>query len=333
MAPSARPPRHPSRSRCRTGSGPSPPPTVSSWSRVRGRFAFASLRCCPAVPIPRESRWQAEGIVRADPRRMLAGLLVAAAATGAIACLTPVDPAAAPVASVRVTFDGASTSDTIPVRGTARAHAAASARQGYDVGRSDFTFASSNESVATVEGSGVVRAVGPGTAVIRATLPEGTAGEGRVVVVPTAVEYTITVGNAPGAMAFSPDYTRLYVTIAPDSLATVDALGYFRMSAVALGIPGWRVAATAAAIYVTHPSSDQLSVIPTTTTGVARKLSLGSSVSGVAATAEHAFVALRGGRRLAIIEGESEVASVPVSGEPHEIAAARDGRRVFATVD
>ena len=265
-------------------------------------------------------------------RRIVCGVALALT-TGAVACLTPVDPSDARVASVRVTFDGANTSDTISVRGTTRARAAAIARQGYDLGRSDFTFSSSNEAVASVEPTGVVRAVGPGIAVIRAALPDGTAGEGRVIVVPSTVEYTIPVGRAPGAMAFSPDYARLYVTIGPDSLAIVDALGYFRMSAVALGVPGWRVAATAAAIYVTHPSSDQLSVIPTTTTAVARKLSLGSSVSGVAATAEHAFVALRGGRRLAIVEGESEVASIPVSGEPHEVAVARDGRRVFATVD
>lgn len=268
----------------------------------------------------------------ADARRVVRRVWLIAA-IGIIGCLTPVDPSDAPVGSVQVTFDGTNTSDTIQVRGTTRARAAAIARQGYDLGRTDFIFASSNDAVATVEPSGVVRAVAPGTAVVRATLPDGTAGEGTVIVVPSTVEYTIVVGDAPGAMAFSPDYTRLYVTIASDSLAIVDALGYFRMSAVRLGAPGARVAATAEAVYVTHPGLDSVSVIATTTTPAVRRISLGRSPTGVAATAQRAFVALRAERRVAIVEGDHEVASIPVGADPVEVAAARDGRRVFATLE
>src|SRR3989337_1987136 len=132
------------------------------------------------------------------------------------------------------------------------ARAAAIGSRGYDVGRTDFRYSSSNEAVAVVDAAGVVRGVSPGTVTVRATLPDGTTGEGSVVVVPSTVEYTIPVGRSPGAMAFSPDYTRLYVTIAPDSLAIVDALGYFRLSALRLGFSGSGVAATAEGVYVTH---------------------------------------------------------------------------------
>jgi len=252
---------------------------------------------------------------------------------GIAGCLDPVDPGAAAVATIQVRFDGTNTSDTINVRGTTRARATAIARQGYDLGRTDFVFTSSDESVAVVEPTGVVRAVGPGSAVIRASLPGGVTGEGRVVVVPSTVEYTIPVGNAPGALAFSPDYTRLYVTIAPDSLAIVDALGYFRLSAVRLGLPGFGVAATAEAVYVTHPGSDSVSVISTATNTLTRKIAVGRAPTGVAATAQRAFVAIRGERKVAIIEGNVAVASIPVAGEPHEVAVSRDGRRLFATVD
>ena len=248
-------------------------------------------------------------------------------------CLAPVDPSDAAVAAVQVTFDGTNTSDTIRVRGTTRARATALAHEGYDLGRSDFTFTSSDESVAVVEPTGVVRAVGAGTAVIRAVLPGGAAGEGEVLVVPSSVEYTIPVGNAPGAMAFSPDYARLYVVIAPDSLAIVDALGYFRLSAVPLGFAGGAVAATSSAVYVTHPADNTISVISTATNTLLRRLSPGLTPTGAAATAERAFIAIRGASRIAVLEGEAETGSIATAGEPHHLAVARDGRRLFATVN
>ncbi|MDQ3674881.1 MAG: Ig-like domain-containing protein [Gemmatimonadota bacterium] len=248
-------------------------------------------------------------------------------------CLDPVDPTDARVASVQVTFNGANIADTINVRGTTRARAAAIASQGHDLGRTDFSFHSSDETVATVDAVGVVRALAPGTARIRATLPTGTAGEGTVIVVPSTVEYTIPVGKSPGAMAFSPDYTRLYVTIAPDSIAIVDALGYFRLSGLRLGLPGVGVAATAEAVYVTHSASDSVSVIATSTTTLTRRIFVGAGPTGATATSERAFIAARGARQIAIVEGGQAVAAIPVNGEPREVAVSRDGRRLFATVD
>ena len=260
-------------------------------------------------------------------------VLVIAPLILALACLDPVDPTDAAVAEVKVTFDGANTADTIQVRGTTRARAAAIANQGYDLGRTDFSFSSSNEMVATVDAAGVVRAVSPGTAMIRASLPGGVVGEGKVIVVPSTVEYTIPVGKSPGMMAFSPDYTRLYVTIAGDSLAIVDALGYFRLSALRLGLPGTGVAATADAVYVTHPATDSVSVIATSTTTLTGRIFVGAGPTGAAATAERAFIAARGARRIAVVEGGQAIGGIGVNGEPRDVAVSRDGRRLFATVD
>ena len=269
----------------------------------------------------------------ASPIRRGARAAVITAAVLLGACLDPVDPGAAPVASIEVMFDGTNRKDTISVRGTTRARAIAVAEAGYDLGRTDFTFTSSNESVAVVEPTGVVRATGPGTAVIRATLPGGKVGEGEVVVLPSTVEYTIPVGNAPGAMSFSPDYTRLYVTIAPDSLAIVDALNYTRLSAVGLGRPGVGVASTSTNVYVTHPSSDSVSVLSSANNTVTSRISVGRGPTGAAGTADRAFIAVRTDRRIAIVESSGTVSTIGLAGEPRDIAVARDGRRVFATMD
>lgn len=260
-------------------------------------------------------------------------LIIASTLVVLVGCLDPVDPSDATVAVVQVTFDGVNVADTIQVRGTTRARAAAIARQGYDLGRTDFSFSSSDAAVAVVDPMGVVRAVSPGRATIRATLPSGIAGEGVVVVVASTVEYTIPVGKSPGAMAFSPDYTRLYVIIGPDSLAIVDALGYFRLSGLRLGLPGVGVAATAEAVYVTHPASDSVSVIATATNTITKRVFVGGTPTGAAATAERAFISARSERRIVILEAGQPVSGIPVGGEPREVAVSRDGRRLFATVD
>src|SRR5688500_15192349 len=108
--------------------------------------------------------------MRAEMRFPVRALMTGAITLLASACLDPVDPSDATVAAVQVHFDGTNASDTIPVRGTTRARAIAVAEQGYDLGRTDFTFTSSNEAVAIVEPTGVVRAVGPGKTIIRAVL-------------------------------------------------------------------------------------------------------------------------------------------------------------------
>ena len=284
----------------------------------------------------RAERYGSHGVVAGrwsamSHRAARAAAVAAVALLGA--CLDPVDPGAAPVASIAVMFDGTNSKDTISVRGTTRARAIAVAEAGYDLGRTDFTFTSSNEAVAVVEPTGVVRAVAPGTAVIRATLPGGVVGQGEVLVLPSTVEYTIPVGNAPGAMSFSPDYTRLYVTIAPDSLAIVDALNYTRLSAVGLGRPGVGVAATSQSVYVTHPASDSVSVVSTANNSVTGRISVGRGPTGAAGTADRAFIAVRTERRIAIVDASGTVNTIGLAGEPRDIAVARDGRRVFATMD
>ena len=258
-----------------------------------------------------------------------AGLLVMTSA----ACLDPVDPVQAEVAEVRVVFGAADTSDTVQVRGTTRARAVALAREGYDLGRTDFTFSSSDTTVATVDATGVVRGVRAGTAVITASLPDGRSGEGSVSVISSTIAYTIPVGANPGMMAFSTDFTRLFVTIAPDSLAVVDALGFFRLLAVPLGLPGRSVAATAEAVYVTHPDHDSVSVISTGTSTLTSRIWVGAGPTGAAATSTRAFFAARYDRKIVILEAGRPALGLPVGGEPHDVAVSRDGRRLFATVE
>jgi YVTN family beta-propeller protein len=147
------------------------------------------------------------------------------------------------------------------------------------------------------------------------------------------VAYTIPVGGVPGEMAFSSDYTRLYVLTAPDSLAIVDALGYFRIGATALGLPGRHVATTGSAVYVTHPDADSVSVLSSASNALERRIWVGAGPTGIAAAGSRAFVAARYDRRLVIVEEGRAALGVPVDGEPHQVAAARNGRRVFTTVE
>ena len=261
--------------------------------------------------------------------RGVATLLVVSTA----ACLDPVDPSRAEVAQVRVVFGAADTADTVQVRGTTRARAIAIAREGYDLGRTDFSFSSSDTTIATVDASGVVRGVRAGTAVITASLPDGRSGDGSVSVVSSSIAYTIPVGSSPGMMAFSTDFTRLFVTIGPDSLAVVDAIGFFRLLAVPLGLPGRSVAATAEAVYVTHPDRDSVSVISTGTSTLTNRIWIGAGPTGAAATPTRAFIAARYDRKIVIVEPGRPALGLPVGGEPHDVAVSRDGRRLFATVD
>ena len=248
------------------------------------------------------------------------------------ACLDPVNPDAVPVARVQLTFDGGVAEDTIPIRGTTRVRAAALAGAGHVLAREDFSYATADTTIAVVDAAGVVRGVRAGTTRVTAWLPEGTRGEATVVVTPTGVAYVIPVGRTPGALSFSVDYTRLYALVAPDSLAIVDALGYFRLAAVGLGLPAHDVAAGGDAVYVTHPGVDSVSVISTATSERTARLWVGAGPTGVAATAERAFVAARYDRRIVMIEDGRAALGIPVGGEPHHVAVARDGRRLFTTV-
>ena len=271
--------------------------------------------------------------MRTDFRGRLSAVLAGILAMTLAACLDPVDPTRVEVAEVRVVFGVADSADTVQVRGTTRARAVALAREGYDLGRTDFTFSSSDTTIATVDATGVVRGVRAGTATVTATLPDGRSGEGSVQVVSSTIAYTIPVGSSPGMMAFSTDYTRLFVTIAPDSLAIVDALGFFRLLAVPLALPGRSVAATAEAVYVTHPDQDSVSVISTGTSTLTNRIWVGAGPTGAAATSARVFIAARYDRKIVILEPGRPALGLPVGGEPHEVAVSRDGRRLFATVE
>ena len=260
-------------------------------------------------------------------------VVLAASVLAISGCLTPVDPADNPVSEVRVSFDAAGSVDTIGLREVTRARAAAIGRTGFDLGRTDFVFTTSDANIAVVDEAGVVRAVNPGTATIRASLPGGHTGQGTVVVVPSSVRYTIPVGASPGAMAFSPDYTRLYVALAADSLAVVDALGFFRQQAIPVGLPVRGVAATSQYVFATHFDADSVSIIDAATNGLLRRIRVGDGPAGIAATATRAFVALRNESRLAVIAGDAVIGFIDVGGAPMDVAVARDGRRVFATVE
>ena len=246
------------------------------------------------------------------------------------ACLDPVDPDAVPVADVVVTFGAGAREDTIGVRGSTRANAAAVSRDGVDLGRTGFAYASSDTTVATVSDQGIVRGMRPGRATITARLGEGARGEATVVVMPSAVAYTIPVGGAPGAMAFSPDYTRLYAT-AGDSLVVVDALGYFRFRALSLGAPAHGVAATGDAVYVSHPALDSVSVVAPSTNTLVGRIYAGSRPTALVGNASRAYLIAAGDGRVVALDDGRAVESVSVAGELHDLALARDGRRLFVT--
>ena len=271
--------------------------------------------------------------MRCDRFRFRSIALGVTLAAGMVGCLDPVDPSQAEVAAIRVVFGTADSTDTVQVRGTTRARAIALAQDGYDLGRTDFTFTSSDTTVAAVDPTGVVRGVRAGTAVIRAMLPDGSSGTATVVVVASTIAYTIPVGPAPGAMAFSTDYTRLYVVTGPDSLAIVDALGFFRLLAVPLGLAGGGVAATGEAVYVTHPFHDSVSVISTGTNTMTGRIWVGAGPTGAAATGTRAFIAARYDRKVVIVQAGQPNLAIPAGGEPHEVAVSRNGRRLFATVE
>ena len=255
--------------------------------------------------------------------------LLALLATG---CLSPMDPGDTEIAAVRVTVgvDGLA-SDTIQVRGTTRVRAAAIAREGYDVGVTDFTYESSDTTIAVVDERGTVRGIAPGTATITATR-DGLAGDAEVVVVPSTIAYTIAVGSRPSAIAFSADYTRAYVVVGGDSLAIVQALDFYRVRTLGLGLPAGEVAATASQVYVTHPTVDSVSVLSAATGELVRRIWVGAGPGAVVASGTRAFVAARYDRKVVIVNGSSADVGMPVGGEPTALALSRSGERLFATV-
>ena len=250
-------------------------------------------------------------------------------------CLSPVDPvSSAAIAAVRATIgDRGFAADTIQVRATTRVRATALAAAGYDLGVSDFAYVSSNPAVAVVDGNGTVRGVAPGSVSITATAPGGKSATVGVVVVPSTIAYTITVGDSPGPITFSSDYTRAYVATAGDSLVVVDALGFFRISAAEVGAPAYALAATGTDVYLTHPALDSVTLVGTANSQSLGRAFLGAGPSGVVASGGRAWIAARYDRRLVVVEGSSTTGTIPLGAEPHDLALDATGTSLFATVE
>lgn len=260
-----------------------------------------------------------------------AGLLLGCALLAS--CLAPMDPSAVPVASVRVTIGDQNRSvDTIQVRSTDRVHAEAIAREGYDIGLTRFAYSSSDSQVATVDTLGIVRGITPGAAVITATTPGGVSGSARVIVTSSTIAYTIAAGSDPGAIVFSPDYTRAYVVVGADSIAFLDALGFYRSSIVGLGARIGALATTGTMIYATHPDADSVSMLSAATKELLKRVWVGAGPDGLAAHGDVAFVAARYDHRIAVLRNGSLTGTIPVDGEPHALALSADGSRLYATV-
>lgn len=260
--------------------------------------------------------------------------LALAALTGLAACLTPVDPSSVRIAAIRVTIgDGQHTVDTIRVRRTARIQAAAFASQGYDLGITDFHYASSDTTIASVDQSGIVHGIAPGTATITVTAPQGHSAKVTVVVRTTTVEFTIPLGSAPGDIAFSQDYARAYVTTGGDSLAVLDAFGFLRIRSIAVGLAEAHVAATSDAVFITHPAVDSVTIFSIGSSTIARRLHVAGAPDAVVASATAAFVASRDGSSISVLDASAVVGSIALGGSPRQLAAARASTLLFATVN
>ncbi|MDB4908578.1 MAG: hypothetical protein JWO05_3362 [Gemmatimonadetes bacterium] len=249
-----------------------------------------------------------------------------------IACLSPMDPDKIPLASVRVAVgENGLNTDTIQVRGTMRVQARAVAREGFDAGVTQFRYASSNTAVATIDSLGTVRGVAPGTVTITVTTPSGVSGTATVVVVPTTIAYTIPVGGVPGAIAFSPDYTRSYVTVGRDSLVILDALAFLRLASLDLGLATAGVASTGQNIYVTHPDDDSVSIVSAATKQLTGRLAIPGSPRGIVARGSRAWVTATDGQQVIAIDDDGSTSAVDVEGKPRDISVSGDGRRLFVT--
>ena len=249
------------------------------------------------------------------------------------ACLEPLDPSSVPVAKVIARVGANRSVDTIQVRHTARVYATAYARDGYDIGLTTFTYKSSNDAVATVDANGTVQAIAPGEATITATAPQGQSGSVKIVVRPSVIAYTLSAPLQPGAIAFSTDYTRAFVAVKPDSIAVFDALGFFRLTTIALPYMPARIAATSSRVYATHPDVDSVSVVNTASSTREGTIWVGAGPVGAAAAGNKAFIATRFDRKVVIIDNGVLGLGMPVNGEPHELAVSIDGKRLFASVD
>lgn len=248
------------------------------------------------------------------------------------ACLEPLDPTSIEVERVIAEIGASGSEDTIQVRHTTRVRAAAYAREGYDIGLTEFRYASSDTTVARVDSIGTVIGVSPGSATITVSIPQGKSATVSVVVTPSTIAYVLPAGG-PAGIAFSTDYTRAYVLTTPDSLVVFDALAMYRLGAIPLAFTSADVAATSSLVFITHPNDDSVTVVSKATNAVERRLWVGAGPTGAVGQGARAFIATRFDRQVVIVENGVLTLGIPMNGEPHELAISHNGRRLFASVD
>lgn len=259
-------------------------------------------------------------------------LLLAAATFALGACLDPLDPRDVAVEQVIARVGQNQRSDTIQVRHTTRVIATAYAREGYDIGLTEFDFSSSDPDIATVDENGTVQGVSAGTVTITASIPQGKSGTVEIRVVPSTIAYTFEVPATPGQLTFSTDYSRAYLLTEPDSLIVLDALGMFRLTSAKLAYDAYGIAATATRVYITHPDVDSVTVVSKATNQLLGKIWVGAGPTGAIGNGNRAYIATRYDRKVVIVENGQPTLGIPVDGEPHDLAISIDGTRLFASV-
>ena len=259
--------------------------------------------------------------------------LIAAASLTLTACLDPLDPRTVAVEQVIARVGQNQRKDTIQVRHTTRVVASAYAREGYDIGLTDFEYTSSDPGVATVDENGTVQGISEGTAIITASIPQGKSGSVEIRVVPSTIAYTFEVPATPGQLTFSTDYSRAYLLTDPDSLIVLDALGMYRLTSAPLEHDAYGIAATATRVYITHPDVDLVTVVSKASNQILGKIWVGAGPTGAIGNGNRAYIAARYDRKVVIVENGQPTLGVLVNGEPHELAISIDGRRLFASVE
>lgn len=259
--------------------------------------------------------------------------LIAAAALALAACLDPLDPRNVDVEQVIARVGQNQRKDTIQVRHTTRVVASAYAREGYDIGFTDFEYISSDPGIATVDENGTVQGISEGTAIITASIPQGKSGTVEIRVVPSTIAYTFRVPATPGQLTFSTDYSRAYLLTEPDSLIVLDALGMFRLTSVALAHHPYGIAATATRVYITHPDVDLVTVVSKASNQILGTIPVAGGPTGAIGNGNRAYIATRSDRKVVILEEGRPTLGIPVNGEPHDLAISIDGSRLFASVE
>ena len=149
---------------------------------------------------------------------------------------------------------------------------------------------------------------------------------------------TIAVGNAPFAVAISPDGKTLYVAnIASNKVSVVDAATNAVTATIAVGQgpSAVIVSPNGAYAYVGNRDAGTVSVINTATDQVTATVTVGSSPMGLAIAPDgtHVYVANRDAGTVSVINTATNqvtaTVALPVVAAPYAIAIAPDGRRAY----